>query len=452
MQRDVNDLAVSLAAPDAVAEWDAVQRGFLAHAAATPLHLGRLLAAAPDFALGHAAQGLFCLLLGRSELLPAARAALRRAEAGAALPRERLYLNALRAGLSGRLGLAARTLEQVLEVWPRDALAMKLVQALSFMLGDPRAMLASADAVAPVWGDHPFRGYLLGCRAFALEETGACREAEAEGRAALDLAPDDAWALHAVAHVFDRTGRAADGVRWLAGRSRHWAHCNNFGFHVWWHLALFHLDRGAFGPALELYDRKVRPQPTDDFRDIANAASLLLRLECEGVSVGRRWEALADLAAARTGDGALVFAALHYQVALVRAGRAEAAERLAARLAADAGQVGHDQHEVAALSGLAIARGLLRFREGRHAEALAEFRAGLVELPCLGGSLAQRDLFWRLAVEAALRAGETRAALDLLAQRRSARGAEDGYLRRRLAEIGARGTEAAAALGAEARP
>ncbi len=438
MLTDLNELPVSLDGPEAVAHWNGVQQGFLAHGARTGDHLAALLAGSPDFALGHAAQGLFYVLLGRSELHPAAARAMAaaiRAGTGAHDARTAVYVAALRDALGGHLRRTADRLDAWLVTTPRDALAMKLVQAYRFLLGDAHGMRRSVQGVDPHWADHPMRGYLLGCQAFTLEETGDYAAAEAAGRAGLDLAPDDAWGLHAVAHVYDMTGRAADGVRWLAGRSSHWAHCNNFRFHVWWHLALFHIDRGAFGPALALYDRNVRPTPTDDFRDIANAASLLLRLECEGVGVGERWEELADLAAGRVEDGALVFADLHYQMALTRAGRVEAADALALRLARDATGIAHDQHEVAGRCGAPIAEGLLHLRDGDDQGALMRLRRGLVDLPSIGGSHAQRDVFVRLAVTAALRAGNLDAAEDLLSHRALLRSGTDGYMQRTMTLI-----------------
>ncbi|MEM9048051.1 MAG: tetratricopeptide repeat protein [Pseudomonadota bacterium] len=438
MLQDLNGLDVSIASTMGRDAWNATQAAFLAHSAATPQRLTECLGAAPDFALGHAAKGLFYLLLGRAELVPAARLALDAAVAGHADAREAIYVRALRAALRGHMALAANMLDDLLAIWPRDALAMKLVHALRFVSGDAAGMRASLDAVAPQWHDHPLRGYFMGCQAFALEETGAYQDAERLGRAGLDLAPDDAWGLHAVAHVYDMTGRAAEGVRWLTGRSAHWQHCNNFGYHVWWHLALFHIDRGAIGPALALYDRKVRPVESDDFRDIANAASLLIRLEIEGAETGRRWDGLADLAARRVDDGSLVFADLHYQLALIRAGRSAEAVSLADRLARDAGLLTHDQHEVAALCGTSIARGLLMFRDAAYAEALDALTLGLRKLNRIGGSHAQRDVFWRLAVEAALRAGRIAQARALLDQRRLARGSEDGYMRRSIDRIEAR--------------
>ena len=71
MTHDMFGQPVSLTQPASVSEWDAVQRGFLAHAAVTPEHLGRVLAAEPDFALGHAVKlrdmnsGLHVIAVGK---------------------------------------------------------------------------------------------------------------------------------------------------------------------------------------------------------------------------------------------------------------------------------------------------------------------------------------------------------------------------------------------------
>ncbi|RED12104.1 tetratricopeptide repeat protein [Pontivivens insulae] len=450
MQTDINGCDISLKTQDAVAQWNAMQRAFLSHGAATPELLGAVLKAEPEFALGHAVKGLLYLSLGRSELRPTVMEALELAQNAAAqgdvTARERRFIVALGLAVEGHMGRAAAVLDDVVRTTSGDALAMKLVQALRFMLGDAAGMRASIVLAKPGFaGDHSFRGFVLGCEAFALEETGDYAGAERAGRAGLELAPDDAWGLHAVAHVHDMTGRAEDGVRWLAGRSSHWAHCNNFGYHVWWHLALFHLDRGAYGPVLELYDRKVRPTQTDDFRDISNAASLLYRLEVEGVDVGTRWEELAELSANRIDDGALIFADLHYLMALAATDRGAELETMTQRIARDAASMEHDQHEVAALTGLPMAQGLLALRDGHYGLAAQQLQHGLAFLPRAGGSHAQRDVFWRLAVEATLKAGDCSGAETLLTRRVLDRGAEDGYTARRREQIAARRADLAAA-------
>ena len=85
-----------------------------------------------------------------------------------------------------------------------------------------------------------------------------------------------------------------------------------------------HLDRGELDVALALYDTKIRQDKTDDYRDIANATSLLMRLELEGMDVANRLDELADFSENRTKDSCLVFADLHYMLALAGANRPDA--------------------------------------------------------------------------------------------------------------------------------
>ncbi len=434
---DLSGMPTSLAG-DLIGDWNKVILGVLSHAASTGPDLNRVLAAAPDFALGQAIRGVSCLLLGRAEMVSVAREAYAAAIAGApATMREIAFVHALGDWLGGRPSRAAARLQVILNLNPRDALAMKLVQAIQFVMGRPKEMRASAEGVMAAWHDHPGRGYLLGCHAFALEETGDFSAAEKTGREGVALAPDDAWGLHAVAHVYDTTGRAQAGIDWLTGRESSWAHCNNFRFHVWWHRALMHLDLGEYDVALAHYDADIRAEKTDDYRDISNAASLLSRLELEGADVGDRWEELANLAEHRATDGCLAFADLHYMLALCGGARDEAAVALIARMQATK-RDGNEARQIIAHPGLHIAQGLHAFASGEYSSAWMHLRAGRADLQSIGGSHAQRDVFDRITIEAALRGGYMDAAEGLLRDRMARRaGVADGYATARLSLIGA---------------
>jgi hypothetical protein len=445
---DICRAETGLTTPAAAAEWDSMIRAFLAHGAATPVHLGRVLEEEPDAVLPLAARGLFCLMLARREMVAAARAsadAARRAlDPGCTPARAQAWLAALESWLDGSPDGAVFHLEGVLARNPADTLTMKTVHAIRFMRGDATGLRHSVErALAGHGADHPLRGYALGCHAFALEETGDYAAAEAAGRAGLLRAPDDAWGLHAVAHVHDMTHRPELGIALLDRNEAAWNHCNNFRFHVWWHKALMHLDRGEHEHVLALYDTKIRAERTDDFRDISNATSLLVRLELEGIDIGRRWGELADLAEARVEDGCLVFADLHYMLALTGDTRHAAARRLVAQVARS-GDSKTELGRVAAHPGLALAEGLVAFGEGRYARAFAELLAARRHIAAVGGSHAQRDVFERIAVDAGIRAGRLPEVEAILADRTALRaGHADAFAESRRAWIAELRSEAA---------
>lgn len=443
MKYDIFGQSTSIAGDKALQHWNAAQLGFMAHSAKTPGDLAAALEAAPDFALGQAVRGMFLLLLGRRETVQSAREALTSAqEAQRRYPvtrRESRFIDALRVWLGGQPGSAVQVLERGLAEHPDDALAMKLGHAIRFVLGDAAGMRRSVERVLPAYGpDHPALGYLLGCQAFALEETGDYAMAERIGHKALDLCPDDAWGLHAVAHVHDMTGQPERGLGWLNGREAAWEHCNNFRYHVWWHKALMHLELGEQEEVLTLYDDRVRADRTDDYRDISNATALLMRLELDGVDVGDRWDELADLAAARTEDGCLIFADLHYLLALTGGRRDADTARLIRRIRQDGMSGASEAARRMAAPGTEAALGLQAFGAGRYAEAFAYLARARHSMQLAGGSHAQRDVFERMTIDAGLRAGlldPTERILDDRTARRGGR--EDGYAAARRALISA---------------
>lgn len=439
MKYDICQAPVSLTDPDLIAEWDCMVRAFLAHGTATPTHLGAVLVGAPDFAMGHAARGLFSMMLGRKEMVAVAReageAAVAALAAAGGTPRERLWVRALGEWLSGRPSGAIAAMERVLADHPTDTLSAKVSHAIRFILGDGHGMRRSIENVLSAHRGHALEGYVLGCHAFTLEETGDYDAAERAGLAGLELAKYDAWGLHAVAHVYDMTARADAGITLIDNNMAAWGRCNNFRYHVWWHKALLHLDRGETDVVMDLYDAQIRADKTDDYRDISNATSLLMRLELDGVAVGDRWEELADLAQNRTDDGCLVFADLHYQLALGAAGRSDATAAMTERYAVDATRQGEMPARVAD-PGKAALTGLTAFSEGRYDAAFANLTAARPAMQTIGGSHAQRDVFERMAIDAGLRAGFFDAAEAIIEDRIARRaGAIDRFSATRLASI-----------------
>lgn len=439
--KDLCDGDISLADPTALEDWNGIVLGFMAHGAATPDHLNNLLAKDPACPMALAVKGFALLMLGRRELVQISHdthaLAVSHAKDRAISDRETAWIKALGQWLAGKPSQAIATLENILTSTPNDSLTAKLIHGIRFILGDSRGMLSSIERVLPAHGeDHPLRGYILGCHAFALEETGAYAAAEAAGLLGLTYANDDAWGLHAVAHVYDMTADSSRGIALLDSNESAWAKCNNFRYHVWWHKALLHLDQGEPDKAIALYDQKVRADRTDDYRDIANATSLLMRLELEGYTIGNRWEEIADLVANRTEDGCLVFADLHYMLALSGTQHSKSRAQMIGRMRSTPNSGEIESDAITCDPGTAAAQGLAAFGEGRYDAAFRSLAVARPRMSLVGGSHAQRDIFERITIDAGLRSGHGSEVRKILDQRTALRGGKrDSFAETRYAQL-----------------
>jgi tetratricopeptide (TPR) repeat protein len=438
MHADCRGLPLTAANADAVAAFDATVDAYLGFARDTGDRLKATLKADPAMPLAHVLRGSFFLLMGKPSLLAKAAeasAAANRALDGAT-PRERRHVAALAAWCRGDFEAALREWEAILADAPRDVVALKLAHYLHFYLGDATAMRDSVARALPGWNESlPGYAAVLGMHAFGLEESGAYAAAERTGRHAVELNPDDPWAVHAVAHVLEMQDRARDGVAWIRGLERRWDACNNFRYHLWWHLALMHLGLGEADAALALYDERVWDRASDEYLDLCNDAALLQRLELAGLDVGDRWAAVAAKTRGQLAARILVFIDAHYALALAAAKDGQAAAELVGAVRACASGGAGTTAAVAAEVGADLCEGLVAYRDGDFAAALERLAPLRARLQRIGGSHAQRDLFTQVLVDAAMRAGRSELARTILTERAAARPGQRFY-RDRLAALG----------------
>jgi tetratricopeptide (TPR) repeat protein len=415
MLKDAYGLPVSTASAAAAAAFDRTVEGYLKARLDTRDHLASALKADPEFGLVHCLKGYFAMLLYNQAALPAATEALGMARrlAANATARERMHVDALEAWIAGDLERLFALWEQILAAHPTDVLAFRLSHYKYFWTGRARDMLASVERITPKWGSElPGYGAMLGCRCFALEECGDYGAAEPAGREAIEIDPSDLWAAHAVAHVMEMQGRQRDGIAWLEGLERHWDGANQLRHHLWWHRALFHYEQREFDRVLALYDRRFRDlaspltQAQPDFIiDIQNAASMLFRLERQGIDVGDRWIEIADKAEQRIGDCLSVFTLPHWMMALAATGREDVARRMLAGMQAYA-EGGQSNAPVVKQIAIPISNAVLAHRRGEYSAALDLMRSIIAETQRMGGSHAQHDVLKQLFLDCAMHAGQ----------------------------------------------
>jgi len=414
MPQDAQGLTLTVASQDGARAYDHAVEGFLKYRFDTGQRLKAFITADPQAPLGQVMAGAFAMLAYDRQMLGRAETSLTRAEALHATPRERAHMAALRAWIAGHPERALAIWEQIVAEAPHDLLAFRLHHFTAFWMGRTGAMLGLVERILPSWSEAmPGFGSVLACRCFANEETGNYTIAEHAGRAAVAIDPGDLWATHGVAHVLEMQGRRTEGIAWITAQTPHFEGGNNLMHHIWWHQAMFHIERREFDAVLALYDRhfrdlhsKVTQAQPDLYIDMQNAASMLFRLQLRGVDPGARWVELADKAEARIGDTLSAFTQPHWMMALVAAGRMQAAARLVAALA-EAGQGATPHATILREAALPAAQAVLFHAERRDAEAVAVLRPALGGLYRLGGSHAQQEVLELLFLDSAIRAGMT---------------------------------------------
>lgn len=449
MYTDQRGIAYTAASQNAVECFDATMNEYLHFGTDTGARLKETLAADPEFPMAHILRGYFMQLFTVPALTEKAKQSHAKAnEAGAARhvdERERRHIDALGAWLAGDMRAAVEHWESILLAHPLDMLAIKLSQFIHFYLGDSRRLRDSIARILYAWRpDVPGHANVLGMYAFGLEESGDYESAERMGRMAVELDPEDPWAVHAVAHVLEMQDRRRDGIAWLEELEPHWSAANNFRFHLGWHLALFYLELEQYDDVLRLYDTSFRAEPSEEYLDICNATSMLWRLEERGVEVGDRWKELAQVSAGRIDGHGLIFPDMHFMLALEAVGDRAGGEGMLRSLERAGGEANVTQARVIEDVGLSLARAIAAWYGGDYdgvVELLLPIRYSLAEI---GGSHAQRDLFDQILIAAALRAPRPALARALLGERVRLKPNNAWSWQRYAEALGAAGDDAAA--------
>lgn len=414
---DVRGLHLSGATPEAVERFEAVMSDLYYYRLGTQDRLDALLEDFPEFALAHVLKGYSLMTEGTLDAHPKARSQLQEAVALPANPRERLHQQALCAWLDGDFSARSAAFEQILVDWPLDLLAFRQLTGTLFWSGDKRYQAEVSAAVAAHWDARtPGYEHFLSAFAFAMGEVGLYEVAERSAREALAVNPQDLWAIHGLVHVFEMQGRVVEGVQLLDDAAQFLNDYNLFRGHLWWHLSLLELSLAHFDRVLELFDREVYPQASAFYLDVQNGASLLARLEFQGIDVGlERWERLAQASLRNATQSTIWFTSMHHAMALARTARVGAVRLMFKYL--------DSARETSAQAAVAyeLAQAATDFYQDRPREALERMLTLRQHRRELGASHVQQDLYDQIMVAAALQLGDLHRVQHLLKARLSTR-------------------------------
>jgi tetratricopeptide (TPR) repeat protein len=345
------------------------------------------LAADPNLAVAHTGLALLALVQGDAATARAAAGRARESVAGATR-RERQHVEALSALIAGETTRGLALVDEHVREFPRDAVvANQAGNAIALAGGSDREeyRVAFMERLAPAYGDD---WWFQSALAFAYHEVDRFEESRRLSERSLEQYPDNANAVHNLAHItfetLDTEAGAAFLEEWLGGYDRR----ASFHCHLAWHMAMFELHRGRYARALEIFERdilgSVNPRSA-----MTDGTALLWRFRLDGKPHGPLpWRSLADLAE-RVSRPGFLFGEVHAALAYASCGNDAALGKLMDGLRA----LDAKGHPIAGTVALPLVQGTAAFAAGDHAGALAHFEPVVGEMHRIGGSHAQWELY-----------------------------------------------------------
>ena len=357
--------------------------------------------------------------------MPEAKAAAADAGSRAArvTARERRHIEATLA-INGAAGEALAMVRAHAAEYPGDALPLSLALGVFGLLGfsgrrdHHEAQLALLEELAPNWGDDWwFVGYL----GWGYIETGEVAKGTELVEPSLARNQRNAHAAHRRAHGFFESGDVSGGAGFIENWLRDYDRTGPLLCHLSWHLALFELARGDAARAQAIYLDNIRPSVAlaVPMLVLADSASFLWRWRFYDVapSLDQAWAEVAAHARRHFPHASLAFADLHAALAEAATGDLDSLQMRIAGLRSLARDGRLPPGEVAPAPCAAAAA----LGRGDNTDAAHLLEVALVDLPRIGGSHAQREIFEDSLIVAHLRSEQPAKAAALLRSRLSRR-------------------------------
>ena len=383
--------------------YEQAQRQMLCYIGDPLATINQAIAESPAFVMAHYLQAYANLVSTEASGLVVATKALASSARIDCNERESMHRLAIKALVEGRYEGAQSHLQRLLIEFPRDILALQVSHLFDFYRGDVRNLRNRPARVMYSWSENdPHYHAVLGMYAFGLEECNLYAMAEEVGQKAIELNPQDGWAHHAVAHVYEMQGQQQKGIDWMASREPLWAPDSFLAIHNWWHRALFHLDLDQIDVVLDIYDQHVRGTNSNIILDLVDASSLLWRLLLRNVDVGNRWQSLAEAWAPFILDDNYAFNSFHAIMAFIGTERWHGADEIIYTLTK---RVAHDGANRAMTRdvGLPASMAFYAFGRGDYGKTVGLLMSVREIAHRFGGSHAQRDIIELTLLEAARR-------------------------------------------------
>jgi hypothetical protein len=301
---------------------------------------------------------------------------------------------------------AVEALEAITVEWPRDLCSAKFAEFLYYILGQQHMGPRFRAHMARLESRHSDDPDFLAMSAFASELCDDFGDAEARSERALAREARNPWAQHALSHVLIRRGRVEEGRRRMESFLPMLATCGRpIHSHDAWHLALLYLEQLDVPNTMRVFREHIWGITPDMVIEQLDAISLLWRIELSGMPMDAQWPPIAERVAPRATETFMPFMNAHDVYALARAGRTDQVDAALASVRARSHMDDAEATRVWAPVGCAVIEAAAAFGAGDRARAASLLDPVMPQMPSIGGSDAQDNLFRQTYVRSLQAAG-----------------------------------------------
>ncbi|WED44226.1 tetratricopeptide repeat protein [Legionella cardiaca] len=241
--------------------------------------------------------------------------------------REKLTYYAARAWLRLDYAAAITLLTTIIELYPRDTLAIKFAEWLFYCSGQAfqaKQFLALCESCSQHNQDE---SHFLAIHSFALELCGHYPQAKAVAEQAIAMGPITPWSHHTLAHVYLMENDINGGIKRLEDLRNSWTNILPLlKGHNTWHLALFHLANRDETETMKLFPDIFGTLP-DTLLEQLDAISLLWRMDMAGLPQEELLKKILLHLGVHPFEYYIGFNNVHFIYCLAKLGKTELAEK-----------------------------------------------------------------------------------------------------------------------------
>ncbi|XP_062567974.1 tetratricopeptide repeat protein 38-like [Saccostrea cucullata] len=321
--------------------------------------------------------------------------------------REERHINATCLFAQGKRYEAIQAWEDILIDYPTDMMAARQCFLGMINLGLQQENKDIMTRILPHFSlETPGYSTILGWQAFCLEENNYYDLAEKVAKKSLELERHETYASHTLSHVYLMQGMHDKGINFMLSTESDWNRCEFLACHNYWHVGIFHAEKGDFRSALEIFDSQVgvRTQRSKSDFNLTDATHLLYRLKLEGVDVGSRWSMLDKTSHVYMFGHGQMFteSQLFLKSCCDQDKNIKEKQLQSLKEYVKDGEM-WDNKTIVKEVGIPLCEGVLAFENGEHDKATEILYPLRYDIIRIGGSHAQRDVFNQILINAALR-------------------------------------------------